>query len=91
MAETFAEVSDGNLTSHLLGALAGTDLWLEAVPCSDLSARLPARTPVGGLLLAGHWTQPAHGIFAVVESGIQAARLALGAPTAAPPLPVGLK
>jgi phytoene dehydrogenase-like protein len=47
-------------------------------------------TPVKGLVLVGQWTQPGGGIIAVVASGIQAARLALGAPTSQPPLPLGL-
>jgi phytoene dehydrogenase-like protein len=52
--------------------------------------RLSPRTPVNGLFLAGQWTQPAHGVFSVMESGIQAARLVLDVPTAVPPLPIGL-
>jgi prolycopene isomerase len=47
-------------------------------------------TPVKGLLLVGQWTQPGGGVITVVASGIQAARLALGAPTSRPPLPLGL-
>lgn len=48
------------------------------------------QTPVNGLILVGQWTQPGGGIITVVASGIQAARLALGAPTSVPPLPLGL-
>jgi len=72
---------------HRLGPLYGWKLS----PAQTFLRRLPPHTPIGGLLLAGHWTQPAHGIFPAVESGIQAARLTLGARTAAPPLPLGLK
>jgi phytoene dehydrogenase-like protein len=52
--------------------------------------RLPPRTPVDGLLLCGQWTQPGVGVTTVAASGVQAARLALGAPAARPPLPIGL-
>ncbi len=52
--------------------------------------RLPQETPVEGLVLAGHWTQPGHGIWTVVRSGIGAARLVLGAPTSAPAVPLRL-
>ncbi len=50
--------------------------------------RLPQETPVAGLLLVGQWTQPGHGIWTVVASGIGAARHVLGASTSAPVLPL---
>lgn len=71
---------------HRMGPIYG---W-SASPAQFGPRRLSPRTPVDGLYLAGQWTQPAHGIFSVMESGIQAARLALGVPTAVPPLPLGL-
>ena len=40
--------------------------------------RLPNKTPISGLYLAGHWTQPGSGVWTVVLSGINAARYALG-------------
>lgn len=40
-------------------------------------------TPLPGLLLAGHWTQPGGGVYGVLASGVEAARLALGLPSAA--------
>ena len=40
--------------------------------------RLPYKTPVSGLYLTGHWTQPGSGIWTVVLSGINAARYVLG-------------
>jgi len=52
--------------------------------------RLPQRTPVDGLILAGHWTQPGHGVSFVVASGVGAARLVLGRSTSAPLLPLAL-
>jgi prolycopene isomerase len=40
--------------------------------------RLPYKTPVSGLYLAGHWTQPGSGVWTVVLSGVNAARYAIG-------------
>jgi hypothetical protein len=52
--------------------------------------RLPRETPVAGLFLAGHWTQPAHGLVPVMMSGIRVARIVLGASTSAPAVPLQL-
>ncbi len=71
---------------HHLGPIYG---WAMS-PRQFGPRRLAPRTPVAGLFLAGQWTQPAHGVFAVMESGIQAARLVMGAPTAVPVLPLGI-
>jgi prolycopene isomerase len=59
---------------HRVGPMYG---WA-ASPQQAGSRRLPHRTPVDGLFLAGHWTQPGHGIWTVVLSGIHVARLVLG-------------
>lgn len=40
--------------------------------------RLAHRTPLKGLYLVGHWTQPGHGIWTVTASGVRVARLVLG-------------
>lgn len=39
--------------------------------------RLPHKTPVSGLWLAGHWTQPAAGVWGAAASGIGLARILL--------------
>jgi phytoene dehydrogenase-like protein len=52
--------------------------------------RLPQETPVAGLFLAGHWSQPAHGLVPVMVSGIRVARIVLGASTSAPAVPLQL-
>lgn len=52
--------------------------------------RLPQETPVGGLFLSGHWTQPAHGLWTVMMSGIRAARMVLGVATSSPAVPLRL-
>jgi phytoene desaturase len=69
---------------HVLGPIYG---WA-ASPDQTGMRRLPQETPVAGLVLVGHWTQPGHGIWTVVRSGIGAARLMLGGPTSAPALPL---
>jgi prolycopene isomerase len=64
---------------HRIGPMYG---WA-ASPQQVGPRRLPNRTPVEGLFLAGHWTQPGHGIWTVVLSGINVARLVLGENAAA--------
>jgi phytoene desaturase len=54
------------------GAIYGWD----ATPKS-LATRLAMETPVPGLFLAGHWTRPGGGLYAVVTSGQIAARRVL--------------
>jgi phytoene dehydrogenase-like protein len=71
---------------HLMGPYAG---WA-STPRQSGPRRLPLQTPITGLLLAGEWTQPGHGIWTVMNSGIRAARLVLGAPACAPVIPVNL-
>lgn len=56
-------------TSNHAGAIYGWD----ASPKS-LATRLAMETPVPGLFLAGHWTRPGGGLYAVVTSGQIAAK-----------------
>ncbi len=56
------------------GALYG---W-ELTPSQIGPGRPAATTPIPGLHLAGHWTQPGGGIYGVVTSGVLAARAVLG-------------
>ena len=48
--------------------------------------RLTQQTPIKNLLLSGHWTQPAIGVFATVISGLKAARIILKREGASEPL-----
>ena len=82
---TFVEPGPGDSGAthprvHRLGPIYG---WMNS-PANTGLRRLAPTTPIAGLLLAGQWTQPGPGMFVVVESGIQAARLALGVNAAAP-------
>ena len=40
--------------------------------------RLASETPIEGLHLAGHWTQPGAGVYGVMASGAGCARRILG-------------
>jgi prolycopene isomerase len=51
-------------------------------PSPQQMRRLDNETPIPGLYLAGHWTQPGGGVYAVVLSGVQAAARILGFPDA---------
>jgi phytoene desaturase len=66
-------------TRNEAGALYGFALSPDQVG----PGRPAATTPVAGLLLAGHWTQPGGGVYGVLASGVEAARLALGLPSQA--------
>ena len=68
------------------GAMYG---WANS-PKQSMLNRLPHKTPVKGLFLAGHWTQPGTGMTAVMQSGYLAAGLAIGTRRASNgPAPVG--
>lgn len=64
-------------TRNREGAMYGWD----ALPSQIGPGRLGTSSPIEGLLLAGHWTQPGGGIYGVIASGVQAARAALGVRT----------
>lgn len=61
-------------TLNLTGAIYG---W-EVTPAQVGRDRLGHKTPVKGLYLSGHWTQPGGGISSVVVSGVQTAQMLLG-------------
>jgi prolycopene isomerase len=61
-------------TRNTDGALYG---W-ELSPAQVGSGRLSGATPIPGLRLVGHWTQPGGGVYGVVSSGIVTARSLLG-------------
>lgn len=58
---------------HKIGQIYG---WANTVKQAG-PLRLSYKTPISGLYLTGHWTQPGSGIWTVVLSGINAARYAL--------------
>ena len=70
----FNENTNSEYPLHRLDAIYG---WENSTKQAG-PRRLPSKTPVQGLHLAGHWTQPGSGIWTVVLSGINAARTVLG-------------
>ena len=72
--EGFSEEGQQQYPLHRIGPIYG---WA-ASPRQSGPFRLPNRTPIEGLFLAGHWTQPGHGIWTVVLSGMNVARLVFG-------------
>lgn len=72
-----AGASDGISQQYPLQRLGPIYGWA-ATPQQVGPRRLPNRTPIEGLYLTGHWTQPGQGIWTVVLSGINTARLVLG-------------
>jgi prolycopene isomerase len=75
---TFLEVATPltfeRYTLNQRGAIYGWD----SIPSQSTPRRLPQVTPVPGLYLAGHWTDPGSGSFRSMYSGLFAAALALG-------------
>ena len=61
-------------TRNQAGALYG---W-EVSPGQVGPGRLGSDTPIDGLHLVGHWTQPGGGVYGVVSSGVHVARSVLG-------------
>ena len=63
-------------TLNVTGSVYG---W-EPSPEQSGLRRLNNETPIRGLYLSGHWTQPGGGVYGVVLSGLQTARRILGFP-----------
>ena len=86
---TFIDNNDGGFQRYSLHHLGPIYGWA-ALPRQSGARRLPNKTPLKGLYLAGHWTQPGHGIWSVVLSGINTARLVLGNDPSGSMWPFGL-
>jgi prolycopene isomerase len=65
-----------SLTGAHRGAIYGWDLTLQQL----LTKRLRQKTPIGGLYLAGHWTEHGASCLRVLLSGASAAQKILGYP-----------
>lgn len=74
----FVEAGTPRTLERYTRATEGAAYGFELSPRQVGPGRPGVRTPVRGLWLAGHWTQPGGGVYGVVSSGIQVARSVLG-------------
>jgi phytoene dehydrogenase-like protein len=75
-----------DLPLHLIGPIYGWD----NSPSNSGTNRLPQKTPIRDLYLAGQWTRPGHGVWTVMGSGVQVTRLILNESTGAGLYPISL-
>ena len=80
------ESDSPKLPLHLIGPIYGWD----NSPSNSGTNRLPQTTPLQDLYLAGQWAQPGHGVWTVMGSGVQAARLILNRSTRGGIYPISL-
>lgn len=76
-AKNIEEASPRTMERYTLNFTGSIYGW-EVAPDQVGPKRLDHRTPILGLLLSGHWTQPGGGIYAVAASGLQTAQAILG-------------
>jgi phytoene desaturase len=74
---TFSENATPNALERYSLNYQGAAYGWEITPFQTGNKRLGHETPVGGLYLAGHWTQEGPGSFRVILSGANAARIIL--------------
>jgi prolycopene isomerase len=79
--------SEGGRKKYPLQRLGPIYGWANSTKQAGVR-RLPNKTPVSGLYLTGHWTQPGSGIWTVVLSGVNVARRVLGKNMSAPIWPL---
>jgi prolycopene isomerase len=72
--ETSTPLTNVRYSMNPSGAIYGFAQTVE----QTVAGRLPARTPIGNLFLAGAWTNPGGGMSAAMLSGVEAARMAQG-------------
>lgn len=71
----FAEAATPETLERYTGNRDGSIYGWENTPASTANRRPPQKTPIRGLYLAGHWTQPGAGFLRALCSGIYAAEL----------------
>jgi phytoene dehydrogenase-like protein len=79
-ATTFAEGGTPRTMERYSRNEAGAIYGWALSPDQVGPGRPAAETPLPGLLLAGHWARPGGGVYGVMDSGVEAARTALGLP-----------
>jgi prolycopene isomerase len=87
---TFVEGAAPSVAEKFPGRLLGPIYGWAATPKNAGARRLSNQTAISGLYLVGHWTQPGHGIWSVVASGVRVARLVLAQRTSEGLIPLHL-
>jgi phytoene dehydrogenase-like protein len=75
---TFAEGASPRTMERYTLNLTGSIYGWEVSPEQVGRKRLGHDTPIRGLYLSGHWTQPGGGIYGVTVSGMQTSQMVLG-------------
>ena len=75
---TFMDTATPETMEHYTRNYRGAIYGWEATPTQSTGKRLKQRSPVEGLYLAGHWTEPGAGSFRAIYSGMTAALLVAG-------------
>jgi prolycopene isomerase len=75
---TFLERASPRTLERFTGNPNGAAYGWDMTPEQMGRNRPDHRTPVDGLFLSGHWTQPGAGAGGVIVSGVQTAQLVLG-------------
>jgi len=75
---TFAEGASPRTMERYTLNLTGSIYGWEVSPEQVGRKRLGHDTPIRGLYLSGHWTQPGGGIYGVAVSGLQTSQMVLG-------------
>ena len=76
---TYIEAATPRTIARFNGALGGEIYGWENSPFQAGTRRQHHRTPVEGLFLCGHWTQPGSGTFRAIFSGVETTMNLLGA------------
>lgn len=76
---TYLDSATPQTLSRYSGSASGAIYGWENTPRQSQPKRLRGASPIDGLHLAGHWSEPGAGSFRVILSGLQAAAAVLGA------------
>lgn len=74
---TYLDSATPQTLARYSGSASGAIYGWENTPRQSQPKRLRAASPIGGLFLAGHWSEPGAGSFRVILSGLQAAAAVL--------------
>jgi prolycopene isomerase len=75
---TYLDSATPHTLARFSGSASGAIYGWENTPQQSQPKRLRGVTPIAGLYLAGHWSEPGAGSFRVILSGMQTAAAVLG-------------